>query len=178
MSTRNLAAPFLGAVLFALPATAAETPNLGQPITEADAAAWNISILPDGTGLPPGRGTVKRGKEVYEQKCLACHNEDGKGTPADQLAGGQGTLVGGPRAIKTVGSYWPYATTLFDYIRRAMPLTEPQTLTAEEVYSVSAYILHLNGIVSERTTLDAKSLPKVKMPNAGNFYIVYPKVRE
>ncbi len=173
-----IAALFASTLLCTLPATAAETPDLGQPITDSDAAAWDISILPDGTGLPPGRGTVKRGKEVYEQKCLACHAEEGKGTPADQLVGGQGTLVGGPRAIKTVGSYWPYATTLFDYIRRAMPLTEPQTLTAEEVYSVSAYLLNLNGIISERATLDAKSLPKVKMPNAGNFYIVYPNVRE
>jgi cytochrome c len=170
MFTRSL----ILTVLMALPAAAAETPNLGQPITAAEAAAWDISIMPDGTGLPPGRGTVARGQEVYEQKCLSCHNEKGGGTPADRLVGGQGTLKGDQRPIKTVGSYWPYATTLFDYIRRAMPLLEPQSLTAEEVYAVSAYILHLNGIVGEKAVMDAKSLPRVKMPNAGNFYIVYP----
>lgn len=170
MFTRSL----ILALLLASPALAAEHPNLGQPITEQDAAAWDLSILPDGTGLPPGRGTVKRGQEIYEQKCFSCHNEKGAGQPADRLVGGKGTLMGDQPPVKTVGSYWPYATTLFDYIRRAMPLLEPQSLTAEEVYSVSAYVLYLNGIISERTVVDAKSLPKIKMPNAGNFFIVYP----
>lgn len=169
MFTRSLAV-----ALFISGAAAAQSPNLGKPITEEEAAAWDLSILPDGTGLPAGRGTVQRGREVFEQKCLACHGQEGAGDPADRLVGGAGTLMGDQRPIKTVGSYWPYATTLFDYIRRAMPLLEPQTLTNDEVYAVSAYILHLNGIISARTVLDAKSLPRVKMPNAKNFYIVYP----
>ena len=169
MFTRSLAV-----ALLISGAAAAQSPNLGKPITEEEAAAWDLSILPDGTGLPAGRGTVQRGREVFEQKCLACHGQEGAGDPADRLVGGAGTLMGDQRPIKTVGSYWPYAPTLFDYIRRAMPLLEPQTLTNDEVYAVSAYILHLNGIISARTVLDAKSLPRVKMPNAKNFYIVYP----
>jgi mono/diheme cytochrome c family protein len=164
----------VGMMGFASAAVTADSPNLGQPITEKDAAAWDISVGPDGAGLPAGRGTVKRGEEVFTAKCLACHGEKGLGTPADKLVGGQGTLGGDQAPVKTVGSYWPYATTLFDYIRRAMPLLEPQTLTAEETYALSAYILHLNGIVGERAVMDAKSLPRVKMPNQGNFYIVYP----
>ena len=155
-------------------ASAAESPGLGKPITEAEAAAWDLSIGIDGSGLPPGRGTVKRGEEVFIEKCQGCHGEKGVGTPADKLVGGQGTLMGDQAPVKTVGSYWPYATTLFDYIRRAMPLGEPQSLSANDVYALSAYILNLNGIVSAKTVIDAKTLPKVKMPNRGNFYIVYP----
>ena len=167
MFTRSLA--FTAALLVSVAANAAETPNLGTPITEAEAKAWDLSILPNGEGLPPGRGSVQQGELIYEQKCQGCHAEKGAGTPADKLVGGQGTLNGDVPPVKTVGSYWPYATTLFDYIRRAMPLAEPQSLTADEVYALSAYILNLNGIVGARATMDAKSLPKVKMPNSGNF---------
>jgi len=155
-------------------ASAVETPGLGQPITEKEAAAWDLSIGPDGAGLPPGRGTVKRGEEVFKEKCMVCHGDKGQGTPADKLVGGQGTLTGVSAPVKTVGSYWPYATTLFDYIRRAMPLLEPDSLPAADVYAVSAYLLHLNGIIDAKAVLDAKSLPRVKMPNRDNFYIVYP----
>ncbi len=165
---------FILAAAFAGAAMAAESPQLGQPITEKEAAAWDLSIGADGVGLPPGRGTVKAGEEVFIAKCQGCHGEKGVGQPADKLVGGQGTLGGDVAPVKTVGSYWPYATTLFDYIRRAMPLTEPQTLKPDEIYAVSAYILNLNGIISAKTVIDAKSLPKVKMPNKGNFYIVYP----
>lgn len=174
MFTRSLFATF-AFVVSASAAMAVETPNLGQPITEKEAAAWDMSIGPDGAGLPPGRGTAKAGEDVFVAKCQACHGEKGVGTPADKLVGGQGTLMGDQAPVKTVGSYWPYATTLFDYIRRAMPLTEPQSLKPDEIYAVSAYILNLNGIIGERTVIDAKSLPKVKMPNRGNFTIVYPK---
>ncbi len=175
MFTRSLAGIGGAALGFAIGlATAAESPGLGQPITEAEAAAWDLTIGPDGVGLPPGRGTVKRGEEVYLAKCQGCHGEKGVGTPSDKLVGGQGTLLGDQAPVKTVGSYWPYATTLFDYIRRAMPLAEPQTLSNDDVYAVSAYVLNLNGIISARTVLDAKSLPKVKMPNRDNFTIVYP----
>ncbi len=154
-------------------AIAAESPKLGQPITEKDAAAWNQSIGPDGVGLPPGRGTVTRGAEVYAAKCEICHAAKGAGTPAYRLVGGQGSLDSA-QPIKTVGSYWPYATTLFDYVRRAMPLNEPQSLSAEEVYAVSAYVLNLNGVVNEKFIADAKSMPQVKMPNRDNFFVVYP----
>ncbi|MSO72257.1 MAG: cytochrome c [Rhodospirillaceae bacterium] len=175
MFTRNTAVISAAALGFTVGlASATESPGLGQPITEKEAAAWDLSIGPDGVGLPAGRGTVKRGEEVYLQKCQGCHGESGVGTPADKLVGGQGTLMGDQAPVKTVGSYWPYATTLFDYIRRAMPLGEPQTLSDNDVYAVSAYVLNLNGIIGSRAALDAKSLPKVKMPNRDNFYIVYP----
>lgn len=151
----------------------AEGPNLGMEATHADIATWDIAIGPDGTGLPPGGATAKQGAEIYRDKCSYCHGAQGEGKPADQLAGGGGTLAG-DAPVKTVGSYWPYATTLFDYIRRAMPLNEPQSLTNEEVYAVSAHILHLNGLIGPDELLDAQSLPMVKMPNRDNFFIVYP----
>lgn len=151
-------------------ATAQETHGLGTPATPEEIAGWHIDVLPDGTGLPPGSGTVMQGKKVYDAQCLACHGADLKGVafwPA--LAGGEGSLAT-DKPKKTVGSYWPYATTLYDYIHRAMPFTAPQTLTPEEVYSVTAYILHVNGILDENATLDAKSLPEVKMPNRDGFF--------
>lgn len=171
MFTRNLLA--LAVVCCAVTAQAAETPRLGKPITPADITPWDLSIAPDGTGLPPGRGTVKQGKEIFFEKCSYCHGAEGQGDAADRLVGGQGTLTT-DKPVKTVGSYWPYATTLFDFIRRAMPLNEPETLTNDQVYAVAAYILAMNKIIPEKTAMDAKSLPKVKMPNQGNFFIVYP----
>ena len=152
----------------------AEVPQFGQPIAPADIAPWDISIGPDGIGLPPGRGSVEQGEIVYAAKCQGCHGEKGKGGPNDALVGGIGSLAAGQMPIRTVGSYWPYATTLFDYIRRAMPFQESQSLTNEEVYAVSAYILHLNGIVGRDDALDAHSLPKVRMPNRNGF-IPFPR---
>jgi cytochrome c len=122
--------------------------------------------------LPPGKGTAATGAALYQAKCLACHGEKGAGKPSDQLAGGQGTLRDA-NAVRTVGSYWPYATTLFDYIRRAMPYVAPQSLTPDELYSVSAYILYLNGVIAENDEMNATSLPKVKMPNRDNFVSAY-----
>ena len=171
MFTRNLLA--VAVLCFAVNAQAAETPRLGKPISPADLAPWDLSVAPDGTGLPPGRGTAKQGKEIFFEKCSYCHGAEGQGDAADRLVGGQGTLAT-DKPVKTVGSYWPYATTLFDFIRRAMPLNEPESLTNDEVYSVAAYILAMNKIIPEKTAMDAKSLPKVKMPNQGNFFIVYP----
>ena len=153
---------------------AAEHPKFGQPIAPADIAAWDISIGPDGVGLPPGRGTASQGEIVYAAKCQACHGEKGAGKPNDQLAGGIGTLIGDRPPVRTVGSYWPYATTLFDYVRRAMPFFESKSLTDDEVYAVSAYVLHLNGLVGMDDVLDAQSLPKVKMPNRDGF-IPFPR---
>ena len=158
-------------------AALAQAPQLGQPIAPADIAAWDISISPDGMGLPPGRGTAIEGEAIYVAKCQACHGE--KGTkPGDALAGalvgGMGTLAPDKTPIKTVGSFWPYATTLFDYVRRAMPFQESKSLTADELYAVSAYILNLNGIIGPNDAIDAHSLPKVSMPNRDGF-IPFPR---
>ena len=161
------------AICVSVPAPA-QAPQFGHQIAPADIAPWDISISPDGTGLPPGHGTAKEGEAVYAAKCQACHGEKGVGGPNDALAGGIGSLAAGKTPVKTVGSYWPYATTLFDYIRRAMPFPETKSLTNDEVYAVSAYILNLNGIVGTDKALDAQSLPKVKMPNRDGF-IMFPR---
>jgi len=157
--------------MFALASSAfaQQSPNLGKPISPEDIASWDISIGPDGAGLPPGSGTVKQGEAVFVAKCQACHGEKGAGTPNDRLVGGQGSLPGDKPPIKTVGSYWPYSTTLFDYIRRAMPFNESKSLTNDEVYGVVAYLLNLNGVVPEGDTMNAQSLPKVVMPNRDGF---------
>jgi cytochrome c len=161
------------AALFALasPAFAQQSPNLGKAISVEDLAAWDISVGPDGAGLPPGSGTVKQGEAVFMAKCQACHGEKGAGTPNDRLVGGQGSLPGDKPPVKTVGSYWPYATTLFDYIRRAMPFNESKSLTSDEVYGVVAYLLNLNGVIPESETMNAQSLPKVTMPNREGFVV-------
>ena len=159
------------------PAALAQAPQFGQPIAPTDIAAWDISIRPDGVGLPPGRGTAIEGEAVYVAKCQACHGEKGIGPSvalAGALAGGMDTLAPDKTPIKTVGSYWPYATTLFDYVRRAMPFQESKSLTADEVYAVSAYVLNLNGITGPNDVIDAHSLPKVRMPNREGF-IPFPR---
>jgi S-disulfanyl-L-cysteine oxidoreductase SoxD len=173
MSMRRFLRAAAPAALFALasPAFAQQSPNLGKPISAEDLAAWDISIGPDGAGLPPGSGTVKQGEAVFGAKCQACHGEKGAGTPNDRLVGGQGSLPGDKPPVKTVGSYWPYATTLFDYIRRAMPFNESKSLTSDEVYGVVAYLLNLNGVIPESETMNAQSLPKVTMPNREGFVV-------
>ncbi|WP_369722400.1 c-type cytochrome [Bradyrhizobium sp. LLZ17] len=142
--------------------------GIGRPATVAEIAGWNIDVGRDGGNLPEGRGSVSRGREVFAQQCASCHGDKGEGGLGDRLAGGQGTIAT-PKPIRTVGSYWPYATTLFDYIRRAMPQNAPQSLSNEEVYAVSAYVLNLNGLVAADATLDAKSLAAIKMPNRDGF---------
>src|ERR1700759_3538477 len=154
--------------LAAATAVAADAPHFGVPADPARMKAWDLTILPDGTGLPPGKGSVKEGEAIYAAQCQMCHNEQGKGQPADRLTGGIGTL-NSPQPIKTVASYWPYATTAFDYIRRAMPVNHPHTLKDNEVYALVAYILSIDGIVKKDAVLDAKSLPKIKMPNRDGF---------
>lgn len=151
---------------------AAESPRLGQSPDAELLASADASIPPDGKGLPPGRGSVQEGAQIYAEKCIACHGPAGAGKPADQLTGGIGTLTSA-RPVKTVASYWPYATTLFDYIRRAMPLNNPRSLSANEVYALCAYILSIDGIVSKKAVLDARSLPKVKMPNRDGFHLLW-----
>jgi len=155
------------------PAARRETPDLGRVAGPAEIAGWDISIAPDGTGLPPGRGTALVGATVYEQKCQACHGAKGAGQPNDRLVGGQGTLAS-KAPVRTIGSYWPYATTVFDYVRRAMPYLQPQSLTNDEVYAITAYLLHQNGIIGERDEMNPQSLPLVKMPNRAGFILMYP----
>jgi S-disulfanyl-L-cysteine oxidoreductase SoxD len=153
-------------------AGAADAPRFGQPISPADAAAWDISVGPDGVGLPPGSGTPAQGADIFAQKCAACHGDKGQGGPNALLVGGQ--IHGDGPVVKTVGSYWPYATTLFDFIRRAMPWTATKSLTDDEVYAVSAYVLRMNNIIGDNDVMDAKTLPQVKMPNRDGFIPLYP----
>ena len=175
MSMRELACAALVLVAAGCAAPArVETPNLGRPATAAEIAGWDISVGPDGVGLPAGSGTALKGAAVYEQKCQACHGAKGAGQPNDRLAGGHGTLAS-KTPVRTIGSYWPYATTVFDYVRRSMPYTQPQSLSDDEVYAVTAYLLQLNGIIGEADEMNAQTLPKVTMPNRGNFVIVYPR---
>jgi cytochrome c len=157
------------ALLFLSTAALAETPDLGRLANPEEIGVWDISIGPDGAGLPPGSGTPQQGEAVYVEKCLACHGEKGSGKPNDQLVGGVGTLTGDQTPVKTVGSFWPYATTLFDYVRRAMPFNVPRSLSNDEVYAVCAYILQLNGIIGESTVMNAQTLAKVQMPNRDGF---------
>ena len=142
--------------------------DLGRVVSAEEIKAWDISIPPSGAGLPPGSGSVKQGAAVYAAKCEACHGANGTGKPVDALVGGQGTLASGT-PVRTVGSYWPYATTLFDYVRRAMPTNAPKSLTDSEVYAVSAYVLQLNGIIAQDAVMNAQTLPQVKMPNRDGF---------
>ena len=167
MLSRLLALTFaLGSVC---DAAWAQTPNLGRVATPEEIAAWDISIGPDGAGLPPGNGTPRQGEAVYVAKCLACHGEKGAGKPNDALVCGRGTLAGEQVPVKTVGSFWPHAMTLFDYVRRAMPLNQSKSLSDDEGYAVVAYVLLLNGIIEENQTINAETLPKVRMPNADGF---------
>ena len=159
--------------LLAWGAFAQEGPGLGVEATPQEVAAWDISIAPDGEGLPAGSGSALEGGPIYALQCLVCHGEEGGGQLNDVLVGGHGTLDG-PAPLKTVGSFWPYATTIFDYIRRAMPYLQPQSLTNDEVYALTAYLLFLNGIIDEEAVLDARTLPEVRMPNRDNFVLVYP----
>jgi len=142
--------------------------GIGRAATPAEIAGWNIDIDRYGNNLPPGSGSVTHGHEVFDQQCSACHGAKGEDGVGDQLVGGQGTLAS-PKPIRTVGSYWPYAPTLFDYIRRAMPQNAPQSLSNEDVYAVSAYILNLNGLLPADATVDAKTLSAIKMPNRNMF---------
>ena len=142
--------------------------GVGQPATPDQIRALGTAIAPDGSGLPEGSGTVAAGREIFAARCSKCHGEKAEGVVGPTLVGGQGTLATA-KPLKTVGSYWPYATTVWDYINRAMPFDQPGLLKAPEVYAVVAYILNLNGIIGNDQVMDAKSLPKVKMPNRDGF---------
>lgn len=143
--------------------------GFGKAATQQEIAGWDIAIKPDGAGLPPGRGTVHEGKTLFAKLGAPCHGPKGEGSAiAPRLVGGQGTL-NTDKPVKTIGSYWPYATTLFDYIRRAMPANNPQSLKPDETYALVAYLLYLNGIIEEDAVMDATTLPKVVMPNHAGF---------
>ena len=146
----------------------AQAQAVGRPLSEADIANWDISVAPDGANLPAGEGSVAQGAKLYQHACAFCHGDTGTEGPADRLVGGFGTLTSAA-PVKTVGSFWPYATTVFDYIRRAMPYYAPGSLSDDETYAITAYLLHLNGLLPDDATLDAAGLLSVTMPNADGF---------
>src|SRR5262245_11597008 len=171
---RRLTPAALGLFLLIVAPALAQSPkpHFGKPIAEADIAAWDIDIrTPDGKGLPPSKGSVAEGKAIYAAQCVACHGEDGKGgSMYGTMVGGVGSFTTNARVL-TPGSMYPYAPILFDYIRRTMPMTAPQSLSNNEVYALAAYILNLNGLVGADAVMDAQSLPKVMMPNRNGFIL-------
>ena len=175
MYTHKLAALALALALSAGSAFA-QNSGLGKPLSETDIKQWDIAILPDGSNLPPGSGTPAAGAKIFAEKCSACHGEGGKGGVAPYypaLVGGQ-PLTNGIDTVKTIANYYAYPTTIFDYTRRAMPYNAPRSLTDDEVYSLTAYILALNKLIGDDDVMDAKTLPQVKMPNRDNFIMPYP----
>lgn len=163
----------------AVPATGGEPTRhygLGRAATPAEVAALDVDVGPDGEGLPPGTGTVQQGATIFQQKCSMCHGPKGQGMPPafptligrDPKAEGF-TFATDPKLTKTIGNYWPHATSVFDYVRRAMPQLQPGSLTNDEVYSLTAFLLASNQVVPMTTTLDSASLTQVKMPYAGKF---------
>ena len=174
MAARFVSAVVSATIVFTIPAAmAGEDYGLGRTAAPAEIAQWDIDVSPDGAGLPAGQGSVSEGQAIYQSRCAACHGDHGQGKPMDRLAGGMGT-IGTAKPVRTVGSFWPFATTLYDFVRRAMPFNAPQSLSASETYAVCAYVLFLNGILPADATLDAASLPKVKMPNRNAFVSAYP----
>ena len=172
MSTRKLVFSLALSLAFGS-ASFAETPGLGKNISESDIKAWNIDVLPDGTNMPPGSGTPTQGAAIYAQKCAACHGDNGRNPAAGMLPMVGPTKFDKIDTMKTV-PYYKYATTLFDVMKRSMPFPMPKTLTNDELYALSAYILSLNKIIGESDVMNATTLPKVKMPNADNFVIWDP----
>ena len=171
---RGCVLPMLfAACAVAAPAFAAEAPNLGRPISPQDLAPWDITIFPDGKGLPAGSGTPKQGEPIFAAKCSACHGDKGTGGIAAPVTpyAPKATLDGG----KTIANFWPYSTTLFDFIRRAMPYNAPHSLKDDEVYALVAYLLNLNKLIGDNDVMNKDSLPKVKMPNRDNFIIRFPE---
>ena len=155
---------------------AAQKPlGIGRAATQEDIAKIDIDVRPDGKGLPDGKGTVAEGAKVYAAKCQSCHGANGQGGSADRLvdceSGKNWDFATNPKLVKTVGNYWPYATTLYDYTNRAMPFMQPGTLTANETYSLVAYILALNKIVADDAVMDKTTLPKVIMPSKDRFVV-------
>ena len=145
-----------------------QTPHLGMPMSKTEIAKWDLTVFPDGRGLPPGRGTAKEGRAVYLQKCASCHGDQGQGATAEDLVSGPKPPAS-DNPSKAIGSYWPYATTIFDFIRRSMPPAAPGSLSSDELYALTAYLLAANKIIAESNEVNALSLPKIKMPNRDGF---------
>ena len=149
--------------------------GFGRAATTQEIRAWDVDVMPDGTGLPPGSGTASQGADVYRRKCAACHGRTGVEGPFDRLVGReprQGFPFGrDPRLVKTVGNYWPYATTLYDYLNRAMPLAAPGSLTPDEVYGLVAFLLWRNEIITDTAVMNAQTLPRVVMPARDRFVV-------
>jgi len=176
MSMRRIVTAPVLAFVFAAGTALAQDSGLGKPLTESDIKQWDITVLPDGSNLPPGSGMPAQGAKIFAEKCSACHGEAGKGGVAPYfpaLVGGQ-PLTNGIDTVKTIANYYAYATTIFDYTRRAMPYNMPRSLTDDEVYSLTAYILALNKLIGDNDVIDAKTLAQVKMPNRDNFIMPYP----
>ena len=166
---------FLAVVLTPAVAVAADAPHLGKPITEVDVKPWNVTILPDGTGLPSGSGTAAEGAKLFDGKgCALCHGQGAKGGTANMLIGSPSLIEPGIAANKTIANFWGQPTTLFDYIRRAMPWPTPRTLTDDEVYALCSYLFAENKLIPAGERMNAQTLPKVKMPNRDNFIIKFP----
>ena len=174
MFTHKIALAAVAAVASASFAYAADAPKFGKPITEQDASAWDISVAPDGKNLPAGQGTVAQGAQIYAQKCASCHGAKGEGGVSPRLAGGVGTLPAPNQPVQTVGSFWPYPTMVFDFVRRAMPWNQPKSLSNDEVYAVVGYIFNLNGLVKDDATMNKTTLMQVQMPNRDGFIDLYP----
>jgi len=153
----------------------AEGPGLGVPISEADIAAWDITVFPSGANLPPGSGTAAQGAPIYAEKCALCHGINAEGGIAARLVGGE-PLTTGIDVGKTIANFWASATTLFDFTRRQMPWQAPRTLTDDEVYALTAYVLALNGIIDEEQEMNAQTLPAVQMPNRDGFMPRFPEL--
>lgn len=171
-STELLRAAFatLAFLAVTLPATAGTTTGLGRPALPEEIKAWDIDVRPDGVGLPPGKGSVHDGEQLFIDNCTACHGDFGEGAGRwPVLAGGKGSLKS-ERPEKTIGSYWPYASTVYDYIHRAMPFGAGQTLQPDQVYALVAYLLYLNDEVGDDFVLSQENFPTVKLPNEANFY--------
>ncbi len=161
-----------------LPATgvaAPEGPHLGKALTAADLDGLDIHVFPDGTGLPEGRGNPEMGAQLYQGLCAACHGPNGTGGSAGELVGR--SPLNGPHPDQSVGNYWPYATTLYDFIRRSMPLNAPRSLSTDQVYALTAYILEINGLLAKGAVLDKKTLPAIQMPNRDGFIRLWPENR-
>ena len=160
---------------FITAASAADAPKFGKTISEADAAGWDISVFPDGKGLPAGSGTPAQGKAIFAQKCAACHGANGEGgMGGPRLFGGVGTLKAPQQPLQTVGSFWPYPTMVFDFVRRAMPWDRPKSLTNDEVYATIAYIFQLNGLMKDGDVLNRDTIMKIQLPNRHGFIDLYP----
>ena len=166
----SLAAAALAIALAATPALAGKL-NLGREALPEEIAAWDLDVRPDGTGLPEGKGTVARGMEVFDERCASCHGEFGEGAGRwPELAGGRGTLRG-EDPVKTIGSYWPYLSTVFDYVHRTMPFGNAQSLAPDETYALVAYLLYLNDIVADESfELSEESFTSIRLPNEVNFF--------